>query len=319
MLEHRHLHYFTAVAEELNFSRAADRLHMAQPPLSVAIRKLEREVGTELLSRTTREVRLTDAGVMFLAGARRILDELEHTVRATRRAAAGELGSLRLAFSGAARYETLPMLGRAFRASHPDVELVTEEMWNANIIPALRSGAVDAALCVCPEHGADVVYDTVRSERIVALLPIRHPLAERGELALGELSEEVFILVKRELSPRLHDTLVAACRRAGFEPKLRSGGLQSAWELEAMADLGHVSLGPESVSLDLPGGLVAVPVSVLDERVETALVARVDEASPIIAAVREVARSLFRRGALAVATDSGALGDSTKGSGAVAA
>ena len=87
MVEHRHLHYFTAVGEELNFSRAADRLHMAQPPLSVAIRKLERELGTELLMRTTREVRLTDAGAMFLAGARRVLEELEHTVQATRRAA----------------------------------------------------------------------------------------------------------------------------------------------------------------------------------------------------------------------------------------
>jgi len=123
MVEHRHLHYFTAVAEELNFSRAADRLHMAQPPLSVAIRKLERELGTELLMRTTREVRLTDAGAMFLAGARRVLEELEQTVQATRRAAAGELGSLRIAFSSATRYETLPLLGRALRASHPDVEL----------------------------------------------------------------------------------------------------------------------------------------------------------------------------------------------------
>jgi DNA-binding transcriptional LysR family regulator len=302
MLENRHLHYFTAVAEELNFSRAADRLHMAQPPLSVAIRKLERELGTELFMRTTREVRLTDAGVMLLAGARRILDELEHTVRATRRAAAGELGSLRLAFSCAARYETLPMLGRAFRASHPDIELVTEEMWNANIIPALRSGAVNVALCVCPEHGTDVVYETVRSERIVALLPIGHLLAERRELALSELSGDVFMLVKRELSPRLHDTFVAACRRAGFEPLLRSGGLQSAWELEALGDLGLVSLAPESVSLDLPPGIAAVPVSEPDERVETALVARADERSPIIAALRAIAASLFRRGALAVAT-----------------
>ena len=123
MVEHRHLHYFTAVAQEPNFSRAADRLHMAQPPLSVAIRKLERELRTELLMRTTREVRLTDAGAMFLAGARRVLEELEHAVRATRRAAAGELGSLRIAFSSATRYETLPLLGRALRASHPDVEL----------------------------------------------------------------------------------------------------------------------------------------------------------------------------------------------------
>ena len=127
MVEHRHLHYFTAVGEELNFSRAADRLHMAQPPLSVAIRKLERELRTELLKRTTREVRLTDAGAMFLAGARRVLEELEQTVQATRRAAAGELGSRRIAFSSATRYETLPLLGRALRATHPHVELAPHQ------------------------------------------------------------------------------------------------------------------------------------------------------------------------------------------------
>src|SRR5262249_49497598 len=151
------------------------------------------------------------------------------------------------------------------------------------IIPALRSGTVDAALCACPEHSADVACTTVRSERIVALLPISHPLGDRAGLALGELSEDVFMFVKRELSPRLHDTLVAACRRAGFEPKLRSGGLQSAWELEVLGDLDLVSLAPESVSLDLPASLSAIPVSDPGAAIETAMVARADESSPLVA------------------------------------
>jgi DNA-binding transcriptional LysR family regulator len=299
MLEHRHLRYFSAVAEELNFSRAAERLHMAQPPLSAAIRKLELELGTELLVRTTREVRLTDAGAAFLVGARRILDELDYVVRATRRAAAGELGSLRLGFSCSTRFETLPMLGRAFRASHPEVELLTEEMWGANIAPALRSGAADAALCVPPELSVDVASRTVRSERMVALLPNTHRLADRGSLALSELSDEVFILVKRELSPRLHDILVAACRRAGFEPKLRSGGLQNAWELEVLAERGLVSLAPESVTLGLPPGLVAVLLSQPDVAIETAIVTRADETSPLVEALRNVALTVFDDNALA--------------------
>jgi DNA-binding transcriptional LysR family regulator len=300
MLEHRQLIYFAAVADELNFSRAAERLHMAQPPLSVAIRKLERELGTELLARTTREVRLTDAGVMFLAGTKRVLDELEHAVRATRRTAAGELGRLRLAFSPATRYETLPLLGRAFRASRPEVDLLTEEMWNVNITPALRSGAVNAALCTCPPRNDDIVSETVRSEPIVALLPHRHPLAGRAELGLGELADDTFMLVERDLSPRLHDTLVGACRRAGFEPRLRSGGLQARWELEVMADLDLVSLAPESISRDLPPGLTTAQLSEPDERIDTALLARSDDTSPIIRAFREVARSLFSTPALAV-------------------
>ncbi len=105
MLELRHLRYFVAVAEELNFSRAAERLHMAQPPLSVAIRQLEQELGTPLLLRTTRKVELTDAGRTFLDGARRTLTELERATIQARRAAAGELGRLRVAFSWSARFE----------------------------------------------------------------------------------------------------------------------------------------------------------------------------------------------------------------------
>ena len=109
--ELRHLRYFIAVAEELNFRRAAERLHMAQPPLSAAIRQLEQELGVELLARTTREVHLTDAGRGFLAGAHRTLAELERAASDAQRAAAGELGRLCVAFSWSARFETLPTIG----------------------------------------------------------------------------------------------------------------------------------------------------------------------------------------------------------------
>ena len=142
MLELRHLRYFVAVAEELNFSRAAERLHMAQPPLSAAIRQLEQDLGTELLVRTTREVRLTEAGRAFLAGTHRTLVELERARSDTQRAAAGQLGQLRVGFSWSARFETLPKVGRAFRLSHPGVTLLTEEMWNARMLTSLRSGAI---------------------------------------------------------------------------------------------------------------------------------------------------------------------------------
>src|SRR5262249_27537591 len=108
MVELRHLRYFLAVAEELNFSRAADRLNMAQPPLSVAIRQLEQELGTPLLTRTTLDVRLTDAGRTFLAGARDTLAELDRAIAEARRASEGEIGRLRIAYSWGARFVTLP-------------------------------------------------------------------------------------------------------------------------------------------------------------------------------------------------------------------
>src|SRR5262245_2021554 len=122
MPELRHLRYFVAVAEELNFSRAAERLHMAQPPLSVAIRQLEQELGASLFVRTTHEVRLTEAGAAFLSGARRTLDEAQAAVTAAQRAAAGELGSLRVGYHWSARFETLPALGQAFGHRYPRVE-----------------------------------------------------------------------------------------------------------------------------------------------------------------------------------------------------
>jgi DNA-binding transcriptional LysR family regulator len=127
MPELRHLRYFVAVAEELNFSRAADRLHMAQPPLSVAIRQLEQELGTNLFVRTSRDVTLTEGGAALLDGARRTLAEAEGAVMAARRAAAGEVGSQRIGYNWSARFDTLPVLGRALKRTRPDVELLAEE------------------------------------------------------------------------------------------------------------------------------------------------------------------------------------------------
>src|SRR5262245_63879461 len=129
---------------------------MAQPPLSVAIRQLEQELGTDLFLRTTREVKLTDAGRVLLDGARRTLAEADRAVGAAKRAGSGDLGRLRVAHSWSARFVTLPVLGRALRAMHPDVELLAQEMWNAAMAQALRSGAVDIAIALCPELGPDL-------------------------------------------------------------------------------------------------------------------------------------------------------------------
>src|SRR5919204_6401352 len=256
MIELRHLRYFVAVAEELNFSRAAERLHMAQPPLSVAIRQLEQEVGADLLIRSSREVKLTDAGRTFLTGARRTLTELDHSLAEARRAAAGELGGLRVAFSWSARFETLPMLGRAFMRSHPDVKLLTEEMWNARMPAALLSGAVDLAVSICPELSAGLSYETVRSESVVALVAATHPLAGQAELVLDDLANEGFLLFPRELAPRLYDVMVGLCRHAGFEPVVRDMSFHAGWELGLLADVHVVALVPQSVTSQLPPGVV---------------------------------------------------------------
>jgi DNA-binding transcriptional LysR family regulator len=278
-LELRHLRYFVAVAEELNFSRAAERLHMAQPPLSAAIRQLEQELGTQLLLRTTREVRLTDAGRTFLAGARRTLAELARARGDAQRAGVAELGRVRVAFSWSARFQTLPAIGAAFRASHPDVALLTEEMWNARMLPALRSSTIDVALSLCPEIASEFSYETIRSESLVALLATTHPLAGEPALELKALENDHFLLFPRELAPRLYDFMVGLCRRAGFEPVSRSVSFHSGWDLEILRDVAGVALAPASVARDLPDGVAAVHVASPPDQVETALVWRTDDPS----------------------------------------
>jgi DNA-binding transcriptional LysR family regulator len=293
MFELRHLRYFVAVAEELNFSRAADRLHMAQPPLSVAIRQLEQELGTELLARTTRDVRLTDAGVAFLTGARRVLAEADRAVSDARRAAAGELGSLRVAFSWSARFETLPALGQAFRARHPDVELLTEEMWNGRMAEALRSGAVDVAISLCPEIDSELSYETIRREDVVALVPATHPLAGESGVMLRALAEDGFVLFPRELAPRLYDVLVGLCRRAGFEPAVRPESFHTGWELRILSDVPTVALVPASVTTSVPEGMAALPLLEPADQLETSIVWRNDRDAPAVEALRAVARTVF--------------------------
>jgi DNA-binding transcriptional LysR family regulator len=297
MLELRHLRYFVAVAEELNFSRAAERLHMAQPPLSVAIRQLEQELGTGLLARTTREVRLTDAGQAFLDGARRTLLELERAKSDAKRSAAGELGQLRVGFSWSARFEILPEVGQAFRADHPDVAMLTEEMWNARMPVALRAGSIDVAISLCPEIESDCSYLTVRREPVAALLAAKHPAAKSSSISLDALADDQFLMFPRELAPLLHDFMVGLCRRAGFEPQIGSESFHAGWELQILADIPVVALVPASVARSLPKGIVAVRIDDPPDPLETALVWRADDTSSTSAAFREVARSTFATGA----------------------
>jgi DNA-binding transcriptional LysR family regulator len=294
--ELRHLRYFVAVAEELNFSRAAERLHMAQPPLSLAIRQLERELGTELFQRSTREVTLTGPGRALLEGARRTLAEAERAVGSAKRAAAGEVGRLRVAFSWSARYETLPALGRAFREQHPDVEVLAQEMWNAQMPDALRSGAIDVAVALCPEAALDMVDEVIRDEPVVAVVAASHRLAGEEAIPLGALASERFVFFPRELAPRLHDVLIGLCRRAGFEPTLVAGSFHTGWDLGVIGETGAVAIAPTSVAGRQPEGVVTVALSEPGARLETRLVWHDGDATPTRESFCSLARTVFASG-----------------------
>jgi DNA-binding transcriptional LysR family regulator len=230
---------------------------------------------------------------VLLDGARRTLAEADRAVAAARRAGAGELGRLSVAFSWSARFETLPAIGQAFHARHSDVELLTQEMWNADMAPAIRRGTIDVAVSLCPELRADLADEVIRTERPIAILAEHHPLAREPEVPVEALADEQLLLFPRELAPRLHDVLVSICRQAGFEPRLRAESFHTSWDLLLLPDVPVVALAPESVAGGLAEGVAAVPLGGSTAGLETRLLWHGDEHSPMLEAFRTAAHAVY--------------------------
>lgn len=245
-IELRHLRYFLAVAEELSFSRAAERLNMAQPPLSQQIQRLEALVGHELFERRPR-VRLTAAGEALLPAARRTLAQVEQGVEATNRAARGEVGLVTVGFAASMILSVIPPVVRAFRKRFPAVDLQLREMSSAAQVAALREGQIDAGFLREPAPvDPEIRCEAVGEEAFVAVLPPEHPLARRQEVALASLANEPFVHFPRPVAPGLYDRILALCQEAGFRPRV----VQEAQEWLTIVGLVEagvgVSLVPES-------------------------------------------------------------------------
>ncbi|WP_420125902.1 LysR substrate-binding domain-containing protein [Longimicrobium sp.] len=217
----RQLRYFVAVAEELHFSRAARRLHMAQPPLSQQINELERKLGVQLFVRSTRRVELTPAGSAFLAGARRVLAEADRAVEVAQRASRGEMETLRVSFADAAALSVLPQAVRLFREAFPSVHLeMREDAGAAEQFDAVRRDLVDVALARGPLVDQVLHVEVLLEEPFCIALWKGHPLAELPVIPLPLLAELPFVLFPRHLSPVYYDQLVGMCQNAGFTPRV---------------------------------------------------------------------------------------------------
>jgi DNA-binding transcriptional LysR family regulator len=214
--ELRHLRAFVAVADELHFTRAAARLHVAQQALSAQVRRLEDDLGTPLLRRTTRRVELTPAGETLLAHARGILASVDSAWEQTRRAGSGEVGVLSIAYTPTVADETLPLLTAAMHERHPEVRLVTCEMWQAEMASAVEGGRFALGLARCPELHPDLRTEVIREEPIGVLLGRGHRLARQEVVRVEELAGEPLVIWPRSLSPGFHDRVVTALRAHGF-------------------------------------------------------------------------------------------------------
>jgi DNA-binding transcriptional LysR family regulator len=219
-VELRRLRYFVAVAEELNFRRAAERLHLAQPALSQQIRKLELELGVQLLNRSRRNVALTAPGLVMLDEARRLLRDADSAARAALDAAAGTGGKLRVGQLADAVPAALPRAFARFAARHPGVEVRPEIVQARRGIEDVRSGRLDVAVVGLPAPTDGLRVDSLGFEGTVAAVAGRHPLSGRPSIPMAAFADTDLVVLPRATNPAFHDGVLAACREAGIAPAL---------------------------------------------------------------------------------------------------
>lgn len=256
MVELRHLRYFLAVAEEKHFGRAADRLHMAQPPLSSQIKQLETELGTLLLERTTRKVELTDAGALLMKRARQILADVEAAKTDVGEIGRGAAGVLRVGFSGTATYRLMPEIVRVARERFPLVRLqISGEMLTPQMEEGLLENRLDTAILRPPVQSTEISLEEIQKSRLVVALNRQHPLADSSDpLNISELANENIVGYPRGSS--VSSVVSELTRQAGFRPHI----VQEATETSTLIALVGAGLGvafvPGSQSLPLNSSIV---------------------------------------------------------------
>ncbi|MBA2962293.1 MULTISPECIES: LysR family transcriptional regulator [Ramlibacter] len=289
-----------ALAETLNFRRAAERLHMAQPPLSVSIRRLEDELGARLFARERRGIRLTPAGEAVLAHARQIAFHAEQLKRAAASASGGMSGRLRIAFVGSAAYSLFPRVLPVFRERFPGVELDLRESTTTQMLQQVERGDVDLALVRYPVvEATTVVLRPVESDVLAAALPAGSPLARKRTLRMRDLADEPFVTYSATAAMNLRVQVVAACQAAGFTPRIVQEAVQVQTVLSLVGSGLGVALVPSLSRMQAPAGVEFRRLTDGGERLETALaVATHAHNEPAVAArFRDVLAEVESQGA----------------------
>jgi len=291
-VEFRHLRYFAAVAETLNFGRAAARLHISQPPLSRQIQALEQDLGTRLFTRGTRGVRLTAAGRALLPEARRLLREADALVEGARHLAEGGVGAVRIGFISTASYNVLPRVLPEFHRRRPGIRLHLHEATSDAQGALLRELEIDIGLLVPPVVEAGVRYVPLMREPLVAALPARRRWPQR--LALAALAQEPFILFPRQAGAGLYDLIVDYCSDAGFTPRIEQEAIQMPTIVSLVAAGMGVALVPASLRHMRRTGVVYRRLAETSPLMEVGLAWREGDEEPAVAAFVRHARAAFR-------------------------
>lgn len=275
---------FIAVAEELHFGRAAERLHMTQPPLSRQIQQLEAELGVQLIDRTTRSVTLTPAGVAFLPDARRILQLAEGAAMTVKRVPAGDLGTVVVGFTAASAHAILPRLLERAREKLPDVKLELREMVSAAQLEGLTTGEIDLGMARPPLKRPGIVSRPLLHEQLVAALPVGHPLAgQTRQLTLNDLDGQDVIMYSPVQARYFNELLISAFTIAGATPRY----VQFVTQVHTMLVLVRSGIGialvPASAATLHPEGVVFRSIGAFRERpVELDAAWRSDSTNPAL-------------------------------------
>jgi DNA-binding transcriptional LysR family regulator len=292
-MELKTLRYFSVLAEELHFGRAARRLHISQPPLSLQIMKLERELGTLLLHRSKRQVELTAAGEVFLEHVTGILSSVTEGENAARRAARGEIGRLDIAFFLGATYTLLPRILRRFRAENPTVKLGLQDMELPQVLDAVISGAVDVGFLRPPATDPAISAEVLLREPFVAAVPEGNKLSKKRQLRLADLADEPFVMFAPSRSV-LYSQIMHGCHQAGFHPNV----VQEARRPETLVGLvgagAGIALVASSVQMRGGTGVTFKKITGPLPMTEIAVVWRRKNPSPLVDAFLQTARRAMR-------------------------
>ena len=254
-MELRHLRYFVAVAEELNFTRAAEKLRLAQPSLTRQIHNLENELGVQLLERSNRGVVLTTAGAVFYDEVQAVLARLEHARVKTQQTERGDIGMLSIGFVSIADYGILPPALKSFRARFPLVEEQLHELTTDAQIRELRAARLDLGIALAPVDEPDLAFKGVLREELVLAAPAGDPAAKGdGPISLRSLSRASFIVPPREVASGLYDLTISHCHASGFAPQITQHARQMQTVIGLVSSGMGFALVPSSVrNLQRPG------------------------------------------------------------------
>lgn len=292
-MELRHLRYFIAVAEELHFTRAAERLHIGQPPLSHAIQVLEADVGAQLFERTKRWVRLTEAGRLFLADARRILALSEQATETARRAQRGEAGELRIGFTFSTPFTPLfaTVINR-YRQEYPAVSLTLHEMATLRQLDGLGQRSLDLGFIRPPEVAIPetIALTTLREDPLLVVLPSASPLALQDTVAIKDLNGMPFVMYPQNAGTGIYPQIFRLCREAGFVPHIAQQAGEASTIIGLVAAGCGVSVLPASFDRIRMDGVSYRPISDRAATTTLLLAQRKDEHSALTEAFVALAR-----------------------------